>query len=105
MISCTSPCRRSSIAVREIHPSRGAAIEVRGVRLELANPRDRLSRSHKRGRVFSCLGEFVWYLAGSESVDHIEFYIRRYRDEAEPNGTVYGAYGPRLFGGGRVAYT
>ena len=85
----------------DISPSRGAAVEVRGVRLELTNPLARLSRSHKRGRVFSCLGELVWYLAGSGSVEHISYYIDRYRDEAEEDGTVRGAYGPRLFAGER----
>ena len=84
-----------------INPSRGAAVEVRGVRLELTDPRARLSRSHKRGKVFSCLGELVWYLAGSGSVDHIAFYLNRYQDEAEADGTVNGAYGTRLFAGER----
>lgn len=78
-------------------PSRGDALELRGVRLELTNPRARLSRSYSRGRVFSCLGELVWYLAGSDSVEHIAHYLSRYRDDAEPDGTVHAAYGTRLF--------
>ena len=81
----------------EIHPSRGAAIEVRGARLELKDPRARLSRSYGRGKVFSCLGELVWYLAGSGSLDHIGFYLPKYSDEAESDGNVHGAYGTRLF--------
>ena len=80
-----------------IHPSRGPAIELRGARLELTDPRSRLSRSYGRGKVFSCLGELVWYLAGSGSADHIGFYLRKYGDEAESDGTVHGAYGTRLF--------
>ena len=47
--------------------------------------------------MFSCLGELVWYLAGSGSIDHIGFYLPRYSDEAESDGTVHGAYGTRLF--------
>ena len=88
-----------------IHPTRGPAVEARGARLELQDPRARLSRSYGRGKVFSCLGEFVWYLAGSASVDHIGFYLSQYRNEAEPDGTVHGAYGTRLFAGGRRLWT
>ena len=74
-------------------------MELRGVRLELQNPRARLSRSQQRGKLFSCLGELVWYLSGSDSVTHIAFYIPRYRTEAESDGTLAAAYGPRLFAG------
>ena len=81
----------------EIRPSRGPAIEVRGARLELKDPRARLSRSYGRGKVFSCLGELVWYLAGSGTADHIGFYLPKYGGEAESDGTVHGAYGTRLF--------
>lgn len=79
------------------HPSRGRARELRGVRLELTNPRVRLSRSHARGKPFSCLGELVWYLAGSNDVEHVAFYVSKYRDEAEADGSVHAAYGTRLF--------
>jgi thymidylate synthase len=86
------------------NPTRGPARELRGVRLELTNPRVRLSRSLARGKPFSCLGELVWYLAGSGDAEHIEFYVRKYRDEAEPDGTVHAAYGTRLFAdSGRLA--
>ena len=82
-----------------ISPSRGGAVELLGVRLELTDPRARLSRSHTRGRVFSCLGELVWYLSGSGSAEDIAPYIERYRKEAEDDGIVNGAYGTRLFAG------
>jgi len=85
-----------------ISPTRGPASELRGVRLELTDPRSRLSRSHTRGKVFSCLGELIWYLAGSSSAEHIGFYVGAYRDEAEPDGTVHAAYGHRLFPAGRL---
>lgn len=80
-----------------ITASRGTATELLGVFLELENPRARLSRSEGRGKVFSCLGELCWYLAGSNDIDFISHYIKRYQNEVE-NGVVYGAYGPRLFG-------
>jgi len=81
-----------------IAPRRGAGIELRGVRLELINPLARLSRSRRRGKIFSCLGEFLWYASGSAEVDRISPYIPRYLDEAEDDGTVHAAYGTRLFG-------
>jgi thymidylate synthase len=46
--------------------------------------------------VFSCIAELCWYLSGSERVEPIEFYLPRYREDAEPDGTIHGAYGPRL---------
>lgn len=77
-------------------PTRGANREVRGAMLELTNPRARLSRSETRGRLFSCLAEFCWYLSGSDRVEPIEFYLSHYRESAESDGAVHGAYGPRL---------
>ncbi|MBT9290398.1 thymidylate synthase [Prosthecodimorpha staleyi] len=76
--------------------TRGETLEQLGVILRLAKPRARLSRSEDRGKPFSALGEFLWYLSGSNSLDFIESYVPMYRKEAEPDGTVHGAYGPRL---------
>lgn len=81
-----------------IRPSRGDAIELSGVRLELRDPLARLSRSQARGKVFSCLGEFLWYLAGSDKLDYIQHYIPQYHEEADAHGRISGAYGTRLFG-------
>ena len=77
-------------------PSRGQAVEIRGATLELDNPRARLSRSETRGRVFSSLAELCWYLSGSDKVEPIKHYLSHYEDDAEEDGTVHGAYGPRL---------
>ena len=78
-----------------ISPTKGPARELTGVQLELTNPRARLSRTETRGKPFSCLGEFCWYLAGSDDVGFIEYYIPGYKHFA--NGQrVFGAYGPRL---------
>ncbi|MCA8971109.1 MAG: thymidylate synthase [Planctomycetes bacterium] len=63
--------------------------------IEIRNPLSRLSRTETRGRVFSCLGELCWYLAGSEELGFIEYYIPKYKDEAD-GPIVPGAYGPRL---------
>ena len=80
-----------------VTPSRGAARELTGVMLRLRNPRARLSRTETRGKLFSCLGELVWYLAKTNDLEFITYYLSHYREESEDGQTVYGAYGPRLF--------
>ena len=79
-----------------IVPSKGPCLEVSAVSLELRRPLARASRTETRGTIFSCVGELLWYLAGSNDVEHIAYYVPRYRESAE-NGLVYGGYGPRLF--------
>jgi thymidylate synthase len=79
-----------------IHPSKGWATELTGVLLELTDPRARLSRTETRGKPYSCLGELCWYLAKTNKLDFISYYIPRYKDYAEGD-EVFGAYGPRLF--------
>jgi thymidylate synthase len=79
-----------------IHPCKGWAIELTGVLLELTNRRARLSRTETRGKPYSCLGELCWYLAKTNKLDFISYYIPRYKDYAESD-EVFGAYGPCLF--------
>ena len=43
------------------------------------------------------MGELLWYLAKSNDLEFISYYLDQYRDESEDGVTVYGAYGPRLF--------
>src|SRR5258708_6657720 len=80
-----------------IKASRGEGTELIGVLLQLTNPRARLSRTEKKGHVFSCVGELLWYLAGSNDVGFIRYYVNRYADESDDGHTIHGAYGPRLF--------
>ncbi|MGH7131037.1 MAG: thymidylate synthase [Phycisphaerales bacterium] len=77
--------------------SRGTNLELCGVLLQLRNPRARLSRSADRGRIFSGLGELLWYLSKSDRLDFIKYYIAKYEEESDDGVTLYGAYGPRLF--------
>lgn len=77
-------------------PSRGSARELSGVLIELKNPLARLSRTETRGRLFSSLGEFLWYFTGDNELSFIEWYIKGYQKEHE-YGRIYGGYGPRLF--------
>lgn len=85
---------------RRIKPSRGLATEITGVLLELSNPLARLSTTEERGKLFSCLGEFCWYISKRKDLAFVSYYIPNYRDHVTVEcGDVVGAYGPRLFGG------
>ncbi len=81
----------------QISPTRGTATEFTGVLLKLTNPRSRLSRTEKKGTLFSCLGELLWYLSASNSLDFISYYIPKYKEFTDDGVTIYGGYGPRLF--------
>lgn len=76
--------------------SKGPMRELTGVLLELGEPRARLSRTETRGKPFSCVGELCWYLAGSNDLSFIKYYLPKYEESAE-GGKLFGAYGPRLF--------
>ncbi|MBK7538334.1 MAG: thymidylate synthase [Myxococcales bacterium] len=81
-----------------LSPSRGATREMIGVMLQLNKPRARLSRTDKKSTVFSCLGELLWYLANTDSLAFMTYYIDEYGKYSDDGVTVHGAYGPRLFG-------
>ncbi|MBY3181349.1 thymidylate synthase [Rhizobium laguerreae] len=85
-----------------IVPTKGNNVEEFGNLLTLKNPRARLSRTETKGTVFSCLGEFVWYMSGSNSLDFIQHYFKDYGKYSDDGVTVYGAYGPRLFDKGGI---
>ena len=80
-----------------VSSTKGENIEITCVSVEITNPRARLSRTETRGKPFSCLGELLWYLAGSDKLDFIEYYIPLYRKFVEDDGTIHGGYGPRIF--------
>jgi thymidylate synthase len=82
---------------------KGLAREIIGAILKIRNPRARFSRTENRAVLFSCLGETLWYLSGSNSLDHITYYIKKYRDlSGAKKGArlASGGYGPRIFGSG-----
>jgi thymidylate synthase len=56
-----------------VKPSRGEATEMTGVLLKIRNPRARLSRTETKGTIFSCIGELLWYLAGTDDVGFIAY--------------------------------
>jgi thymidylate synthase len=82
---------------KHIKPTKGWNKELSGILLELRRPTARLSRTETKGTVFSSLGETLWYLAKTNRLDFIAYYLPRYRKSSDDNRTLYGAYGPRLF--------
>src|ERR1044072_2697877 len=78
-----------------INPSKGECTELRGVLIELTDPRARLSRTETRGKPFSCVGELCWYLARTNELEFVSYYLP-YSEYADGN-LVLGGYGPRLF--------
>lgn len=79
--------------------TRGETREEFGALLELADPRARLSRTeNKQQTLFSCLGELLWYLAGSDELEFICYYVPAYERDSVDKTTIRSAYGPRLFG-------
>ncbi|WP_053091500.1 thymidylate synthase [Klebsiella variicola] len=81
-----------------IHPSKGKATEITGVLIKINNPRARLSRTEGKGKVFSALGELLWYMSGLHDLEFIRYYIPKYNFFSDDNKTIYGGYGPRIFG-------
>ncbi len=81
-----------------ISPSKGKASEITGVLIRMKNPRARLSRTEGRGKVFSALGELFWYMSGRNDLSFIRYYIPMYDKFSDDNKTIYGGYGPRIFG-------
>jgi thymidylate synthase len=78
--------------------SKGSTTEIFGILLELGQPLARLSRSEDRGRFFSALGEFLWHVAGSNELSFIQYYVPDYGKYSDDKKTLWGAYGPRIFG-------
>lgn len=82
----------------EVEPTKGKTKELSGVLLKLTNPLGRLSRTEGKGTIFSCLGELLWYLSGSNQLDQIQYYIQHYHQYSDDGKTIFGGYGPKLFG-------
>ena len=81
-----------------VSSTKGNNIEIFGAMLTLTNPRARLSSTVTKGTIFSCLGELLWYLKASDSLEFIKYYIEKYKDFSNDGVALLGAYGPRIFG-------
>lgn len=82
-----------------VKATKGVNKEIIGAMLLLKDPRARISRSETKGTIFSCLGELLWYLSASSDLEFIKYYIDGYDQYAETDGSIHGAYGPRIFQG------
>jgi thymidylate synthase len=71
--------------------------EVIGACLHLTDPLGRLSRTEAKGKIYSALGEFLWYLTGDTLLEFIEYYVpNQFRKESDDGVRVRGGYGDRL---------
>jgi len=73
--------------------------EIRGAVLRLSNPRARLSRTETKGKIYSALGELLWYLSGENKAAFMDYYVPNnfYTNEAEDGSdSVRSGYGERL---------
>lgn len=83
---------------QRVTASRGSLLEIVGPTFVLTNPLARLSRSESRSKIFSALGELLWYLSGSNQLEYIDWFIpNKYQDESTDHKTVRSGYGDRLF--------
>ncbi|MET4808361.1 thymidylate synthase [Limibacillus sp. MBR-115] len=78
-------------------PTKGHNRDAIGVFLELSQPRCRVSQTETKGTIFSCIGELLWYLARSNELAFIQYYIPKYKEYSDDGKTIWGAYGPRIF--------
>jgi len=78
--------------------TKGGSRELIGSTLRLTNPLSRISTTEDRGKIFSALGELLWYVSGNDNIEFIEYYIRKYNDFLdEGSRKLNGAYGKRIF--------
>jgi len=96
--------REVYVAIRKggqpVSSTREPSHELIGVSLELTAPRCRLSRTETRRSSRAGIAELGWYLSGTTDPAMIVHWVERYQREVEEDGTIHGAYGPRMFGTG-----
>lgn len=63
----------------------------------LTNPKKRFLKNKARKLSFSyAIGEWLWYMSGSNELDMIEFYSKNMRRFSDDGKILAGAYGPRI---------
>jgi thymidylate synthase len=82
----------------EVSPRGIKTKELIAPRIVLENPRDRIVTFEERSTdIFYAVGEFFWYLSGSNKLDFIKYYapsIGKFSDDCE---TLNSAYGYNIF--------
>jgi len=72
--------------------------ELTGVGFELTNARNRLINiSGRNPSMYFHIGEFLWYLRGSDKLEIIKYYSKMYPRFSDDQQVLYGAYGKRIF--------
>jgi thymidylate synthase len=73
--------------------------EIINYSIVLNNPRNRvITFKERKTSLKYLLGEFIWYLSGSSSVNDINMYSKFWEAIAKDDGTVNSNYGTRIFG-------
>jgi thymidylate synthase len=83
---------------KNIVSTKGGSKEIIGLTIRLTNPLSRISTTEDRGKIFSAIGELLWYVSGNDNIEFIEYYIKKYNEFLDPGSTkLNGAYGKRIF--------
>lgn len=71
--------------------------ELLGQCFELTNPRNRIIFNPAR-KVYMTfgIGELLWIMRGSNELDIIQYYNKKYKNYSDNGQTLYGAYGKRI---------
>lgn len=81
------------------HPRGTTCKEIMGLRMTVKNPRARIITEPARKLSLAyAVGEFLYYMSGSNSLAHLAYYSKRVKDFSDDNLTVESAYGHRIFG-------
>ena len=78
--------------------SRGMEVkELIGVNLILTNPKRRfLENANRKLKLYYAIGEFIWYMRGSNSLEEIQYYAPSMSQFSDDGSTLQGAYGPKI---------
>src|SRR5207247_285862 len=74
-------------------------LELSAVSFNLRYPRKRcVTHPERRWNFPLAVGEFCWHFSGSNQLQAIEYYAKRWKDFAADNSTITGScYGHRIF--------
>jgi thymidylate synthase len=84
---------------QEVSPRENNTLEVLSNSFFLENPRSRLLYlPSRKWSIFYALGEFIWHLAGSDSLSFISYYSKSWNNYSEDNFSIRGScYGKKIF--------
>jgi thymidylate synthase len=83
--------------VREASPRGQNSRDLMNCQVLLENPTDRLIFNPIRNvNLAAIIGETLWHLRGSESLDEIAYYVPQMRNFSDDGITINSAYGKRL---------